>query len=211
LIVAVSLPFNGDPMRAEFALSERQHPFLLSVGIYGGGGFLRLRLGLDGVELLEGALEFGVVARISIGIATGSGFVMAGIYFSVTKTEAKVCGFVHANGHLDVLGLISVDLDVLVQICYVRRNGSTSVEGEARIIIHIEILFFEIDVELRARYQFVGGAGGPALRAAAAPAARREICSLPDEQPSLPPEDSDLFCDLASSSEFRRYRRAFAW
>jgi hypothetical protein len=169
-----------------------------------------MRLGLDGVELLEGALEFGVVARISIGIATGSGFVMAGIYFSVARTEAKVCGFVHANGHLDVLGLISVDLDVLVQICYVQRESNTSVEGEARIIIHIEILFFEIDVELRARYQFAGSRGA-ALRAAAAAAAKRGICSVPDDQPSLPPADSELFCDLASASEFRRYRHAFAW
>ena len=77
--VAVALPFDGTPVRCELGLSDQQLPFLLSCGIYGGGGFLQLQLGLDGVQLLQGAFEFGVCAAISIGPLQGDGFVVAGI------------------------------------------------------------------------------------------------------------------------------------
>ena len=82
--VAVALPFDGTPVRCEFSLSDQQQPFLLSSGIFGGGGFLQILLGLDGVQMLQGALEFGVCASISIGPLEGSGFVVAGIYFRIT-------------------------------------------------------------------------------------------------------------------------------
>ena len=216
LIVAVSLPFSGDPMRCEFGVSERDNPFLLSVGIFGGGGFFHMRLGLDGVELLEGALEFGVVAEISIGIATGGGYVMAGIYFSVSKTEAQVCGFVHANGHLDVLGLISMDIDAYVQICYVKKDGKTYADGEARLIIHIEILFFSENVELHAHYQFAGSddsssSGGGASRALNAAAAARMPANSDSERSLKPPPTPGDYCDLGSAADWNKYRRAFAW
>jgi hypothetical protein len=93
--VAVALPFNGDPVRCEFGISDQQHPFLLSFGIYGGGGFLQLQLGLDGVQLLQGALEFGLVSSISIGPLRGDGFIVGGIYFRIAKNDAKVCAYGH--------------------------------------------------------------------------------------------------------------------
>jgi hypothetical protein len=224
LIVAVNLPFSGDPMRCEFGVSERDNPFLLSVGIFGGGGFFHMRLGLDGVELLEGALEFGVVAEISIGVATGGGYIMAGIYFSVSKTEAQVCGFVHANGHLDVLGLVSMDIDAYVQICYVKKDGKTYAEGEARLIIHIEILFFSADIELHAHYEFAGsdsssssgGGANPALAAGRGrvpeSSAAPQIAANSDPVRTLkPPPAPGDYCDLGTRADWNRYRRAFAW
>jgi hypothetical protein len=207
LIVAVNLPLTGEPMRAEFAVSERDHPFLLSAGQYGGGGFLRMLLGLDGVELLEGAFEFGLVADISIGIASGSGFIVAGIYFSISKDETIVCGFVHAHGHLDVIGLISLDLDVLVQVCYNATNGNA--EGEARIVVHIEYMFFSVDIELHAQYQFAGSKSGETGNALKAHATQTVPC-LP-EQTVNPKPDPVSFCSDNPEGDFKKYREAFAW
>jgi hypothetical protein len=150
--VAVALPFDGTPVRCEFSLSDQQEPFLLSCGIYGGGGFLQLQLGLDGVHLLQGALDFGVCAAISIGPLTGSGFVVAGIYFRVTGTESEVCGFVHAHGHMDIFGIISMDVDLYVGICY--ENGS--VQGTATFTVSISIAFFSESFSLQAHYGFGG-------------------------------------------------------
>jgi hypothetical protein len=154
--VAVALPFNGDPVRCEFGISDQQHPFLLSFGIYGGGGFLQLQLGLDGVQLLQGALEFGLVSSISIGPLRGEGFIVGGIYFRIAKNDAKVCGFVHAHGHMDIFGLISLDVDLYVGVCYL--NGV--VTGTATFSVHVSILFFSEDFSLQASYTFGGSSGG---------------------------------------------------
>jgi hypothetical protein len=152
LEVAVQLSFDGSPVRSQIGISDQTHPFLLSAGIYGGGGFLQLHLGLDGVELLQGALEFGVVAAISIGPLQGSGYVVAGIYFRIAGSDAKVCGFVHAHGHMDILGLISMGIDVYVGLCY--NNGS--VQGTATFTVSVHILFFSEDFSFQASYQFAG-------------------------------------------------------
>jgi hypothetical protein len=150
--VAVALPFNGDPVRCEFGISDQQHPFLLSFGIYGGGGFLQLQLGLDGVQLLQGALEFGLVASISIGPLEGDGFVIGGIYFRIAGSNSRVCGFVHAHGHMDIFGIVSVDVDLYVGICY--DNGA--VRGSATFSVHVSILFFSETFTLQASYSFGG-------------------------------------------------------
>jgi hypothetical protein len=152
LNVAVLLPFNGDPVRCIFGVSDQDHPFLLAVSIFGGGGFLQLRLGLDGVEMLEGALEFGIVAGISIGPLNGWGFVVAGIYFQVQRSKSIICGFVHAHGHMDVLGIISMDIDLKVAVCYLSGN----VQGEADFEVDIDILFFSASYKFHATYQFAG-------------------------------------------------------
>jgi len=151
--VSVSLPYDGDPARCDFAISSLDSPFLLSEPPYGGGGFFRILLGLDGVEKLEGALEFGVVADISIGPVSGGGYVVAGIYFSLEGSNSKVCGFVHAHGHLDMFDIAQVDVDVYVSICYATGG---SVTGTATITVHVEVLFFSADFQLTATYQFAG-------------------------------------------------------
>ncbi len=155
--VAVALPFDGTPVRCEFGLSDQQHPFLISSGIFGGGGFLQLQLGLDGVQLLQGALEFGVCAAINIGPLQGSGFVVAGIYFRVAKNTSEVCGFVHAHGHMDIFGIISMDVDLYVGVCYL--NGS--VQGTATFSVSVSIAFFSETFTMQAQYTFVGSTTNP--------------------------------------------------
>jgi len=153
LNVGVMLPFNGDPVRCIFGVSDQDHPFLLAVSIYGGGGFLQLRLGLDGVERLEGALEFGIVAGVSIGPFTGWGYCVAGIYFRIEASASQVCGFVHAHGHMDIWGIVSMDVDLKVAICYM--TGGT-VQGIAEFEVDIDILFFSAQYRYRTTYQFAG-------------------------------------------------------
>ena len=159
--VAVALPFDGTPVRCEFSLSDQETPFLLSCGIYGGGGFLQLQLGLDGVQLLQGALEFGVCASISIGPIEGSGFCVAGIYFRITASDAEVCGFVHAHGHMDIFGLISMDIDVYVGVCY--DKASNSVIGTATFSVSVSIGFFSESFSMQASYVFAGSSPSSSL------------------------------------------------
>jgi hypothetical protein len=206
LNVSVGLPFNGDPVRCDFSISTMDSPFLLSSGIYGGGGFLGLLIGLDGVQKLEGALEFGVVADISIGPVSGGGYVMAGIYFSIDKTSAKVCGFVHAHGHVDMFDIVSMDIDVYVAICY----QAGSVTGQATITVHVEILFFSADFKITASYTFAGSNSQPQSARLAQQNTTRQVARagvLP--APAKPAGAPQPFCDI-DLDKWRTYYEAFA-
>ena len=154
--VAINLPFDGSPARLIFGLADQQHPFLIAFGIYGGGGFLQLQIGLDGVKLLQGAFEFGLVSSITIGPLVGYGFIVAGIYFRIGGDKSIVCGFVHAHGHMDIFGIISLDVDLYVDICY--EGGK--VQGHAEFSVHVSILFFSATYHMTAQYAF-GGSSTP--------------------------------------------------
>jgi hypothetical protein len=159
LEVSVGLPFDGDPVRCYLAISEQFNPFLLTCGIYSGGGYLLMRIGLDGVERLEGSLDFGVSAVVNVGPLKGYGEVLAGIHFAVGGGSSEVCGFVFAHGHCDIYGIISLDVKVNVDICYESdSDGGTSVVGEADFTVDIEILFFSASYTFTAQYAFAGSA-----------------------------------------------------
>jgi len=150
--VAINLPFDGSPVRLIFGLADQQHPFLIAFGIYGGGGFLQLQIGVDGVKLLQGAFEFGLVSSVTIGPLVGYGFIVAGIYFRIGGDKSIVCGFVHAHGHMDIFGIISLDVDLYVDICY--EDGK--VQGHAEFSVHVSILFFSATYHMTAQYAFGG-------------------------------------------------------
>lgn len=209
--VAVALPFNGDPVRCQFGISDQQQPFLLSFGIYGGGGFLQLQLGLDGVQMLQGALEFGLVADISIGPLQGSGFIVGGIYFRIAGSNSSVCGFVHSHGHMDIFGIISLDVDVYVSVCYF--NGS--VVGTAEFTVEVSILFFSESFSLEATYTFAGsgnssGDGQGQLLAPESPAQSPELSraaflvspSDADSVPPKPPPKDPVFVTKAAWKDY---------
>jgi hypothetical protein len=213
--VAVALPFNGDPVRAEFGIADQQHPFLLAFGIYGGGGFLQLQLGLDGVQLLQGALEFGLVSSITIGPLKGEGFIVAGIYFRIAGSKSSVCGFVHAHGHMDIFGLITLDVDLYVCICY--DNGV--VRGTAQFSVHVSILFFSESFSLQAAYSF-GGSGSSSSQAMldpfmAVPGQNHMelfgagFLTAPDDTGSVPPTAPVSEPVFIKDSEWEAYINAF--
>lgn len=203
--VAASLSFDGSPLRCQIGISDQNHPFLLSSGIYGGGGFLQLQLGLDGVQLLEGALEFGVTAAISIGPLEGYGYVMAGIYFRVGGEQAVVCGFLHAHGHMDIFGIISLDLDLYVSLCYM--SNPNRVHGSADFSVSVHILFFSEEFHMHAEYDFIGSS------AQSNGASSNEHASLETHQDPLLLADDGYEPDAGerwfTSEEWKEYQQTF--
>lgn len=155
---SLTIPFTGDPVRFRFHFCERESPFRLTVYIFGGGGFFAIELGMDGLELLEAALEFGVSASMSIGVASGSVSVMAGIYFKLEKTatgdKTTLTGYVRMNGSMNILGLITVSVEFYLSLTW-ESGPPDKVWGEAKLTIEIEILFFSISVSLSVRKEFV--------------------------------------------------------
>ena len=192
--VAVALPFDGEPVRVQFSISDETYPFLLVEGIYAGGGYLMLELGLDGVQAVEGALEFGVAGDISIGPVAGSGYVLAGIYFRIAANDARVCGFVHGHGHMDIFGLIQLTIDIYVGVCY--HQGS--VTGVTRFTVNVSILFFSETFHMETQYSFAGSGASKHLAALDIPAR----AATPDEE--------DTPTTFVTPNVWKRYYNSFA-
>ena len=173
LSAAVSIFWNGDPVRFRLAISERSDPFCITVWLFGGGGFFAVEIEASerGVVLVEVLLEFGGKFAFDIGIASGGVYVMAGFYFKYgidSQTGEKgiyLEGYLRMGGQLNVLGLITVSLEFKMLIAYEEKVLSTTATtktiskklwGEASLVVKIEILFFETSVTLSVRKEFQG-------------------------------------------------------
>ncbi|KAA3661089.1 MAG: hypothetical protein DWQ04_17470 [Chloroflexi bacterium] len=158
----LNLPFTGEPARFRFNFSERHCPFIVTVGIFGGGGFFALALGLDGIETIEASLEFGGNVSLNLGVASGGVYVMAGIYFKYQAVDqVQLSGYFRAGGSLSVLGLITVSLEFYLELSYIEKNGNAKVWGRASLTVKVEVLFFSKSVSITVERTFSGSAGDP--------------------------------------------------
>jgi hypothetical protein len=148
----MTLPFNGDPVSLRFAFNERNNPFLLTVAMFGGGGFFAMVLTSEKIQLIEGSMEFGGCFALDIGVASGSVSLMAGVYFKYEESLVTITGYIRCNGSLDVLGLISISAEFYMSLTY--DEGKNSVYGQASLTVKIEILFFSAKVTLTVEREF---------------------------------------------------------
>jgi hypothetical protein len=199
-----AISFSGAPMRMRFGVSDSSHPFMLTVGILGGGGYFNLELDANGLQRLEAALEFGAQVELDLAVAKGQGYILAGIYYgreiSIVNgrqvTQSKLVGFVRAGGELSILGMMSMSLELYVELGW---QSSGRVHGKATIRVEIHMLFFHVGVDVSAEYTFVGSQSSVSDYLAAdrsvGPGARRETpCdSLVSEPIYASSFDWDLF------------------
>lgn len=143
----VELSFENKPFRTRFHFAERAHPFVISAGIYGGGGYFLIALGADGVEQLEVSLEFGAYAQINVALATGEAHIFGGIYYRSDRHSCLLTGFVDAGGCITVIGLITCNLDFFLGLSY---TSDGTVEGECTVSVDISFGLFSITVHLTA-------------------------------------------------------------
>jgi hypothetical protein len=162
---ALTLPFLDGRPTLDFNVSERPHPFLLSVGIFGGGGFFHLQLDTAGLKLVEAAFEFGATASIDLGVASGGVHIMAGIYFKLEKKEPStelaptLTGYLRMGGYLSVLGLIKISLEFTLSFTY--DGARDKAYGRATLTVQVEIVFFSTSVEITVEKAFGGSSGDP--------------------------------------------------
>jgi hypothetical protein len=161
---ALTLPFlDGKPV-FDFNVSERAHPFLLTVAIFGGGGFFHLQLDTAGLKALEAALEFGAAAALDIGVASGEVHIMAGIYFSLQRKDpggelrATLAGYLRMGGSLSVLGLVHISVEFNLTFAY---QDVKKAYGRATLTVEVEVAFFHKSVELSVERKFGGESGDP--------------------------------------------------
>ena len=156
LSAQLTLPFFApNSIRFRFAFSEREHPFLISVSLLGGGGFFGITVGPDGVEILEASLEFGANVSIDVVVASGNVHIMAGVYlkFDMVSTSSQLTGYLRAGGSLEVLGLISASIEFYLGFTYY-FGPQCKIAGEATVTIEVHVLMFSASVSASLRREF---------------------------------------------------------
>ena len=156
LSAQLTLPFfTPTPVRFRFAFSSREHPFLISVSLLGGGGFFGVTVGPDGVEILEASIEVGANVSISVVVASGNVHIMAGVYlkYDMVGKSSQLTGYLRAGGSLDVLGLISASVEFYLGFTYF-FGPPCSIAGEATVTIEVHVLFFSASVSASLRREF---------------------------------------------------------
>ena len=156
LSAALTLPFfPPNPVRFRFSFSERDHPFLITVSLLGGGGFFGITVGPDGVEILEASLEVAANVSLDVVVASGNVHIMAGVYlkFDLVSTSSQLTGYLRAGGSLDVLGLISASVEFYLGFAYF-FGPPCKIAGEATVTIEVHVLFFSASVSASLRREF---------------------------------------------------------
>lgn len=151
----LNIPFTGQPVRLEVDFCTRDNPFLLSIYVFTGGGWFGIRLGADGIELIEVGLEFGASVSLDLGVASGGVSIMAGIYFALATDSVTLTGFFKASGNLEVLGIISISIVFYLGLTYQEPPGD--VYGTASVTVTVSVLCFSTSVSLTVTKQLSSG------------------------------------------------------
>ena len=157
-----TVPFIGQPLSVRFNFCRRDQPFLLTVYIFGGGGFFGVTIDPGGVQILEAAFEFGAAFSIDFGVASGGVHVMAGIYYRMEGDDASLTGYFRLGGHVDVLGLITASIELYLELRYEFSSGKCV--GKAELTIEISVFIFSGSVTITCERKFAGSNGDPTLR-----------------------------------------------
>ena len=161
ITAALDLPYLDGKPAVEFAFASRARPFLVTVEIFGGGGFVHLVLDADGIKMVEGAIEFGANFCLDLGVATGAVHAMAGIYFQLAGSSSDLTGFVDIGGEVSVLGIISISLDLNISLSWQSSPAGNVIEGRATLTVSVQVLFFSASVQLSVERSFSAGSGDP--------------------------------------------------
>jgi len=165
ITTGLDLPYLDGLPGFEFAFASRSSPFLLTVECLGGGGFVHLLLNANGIQMVEGSLEFGGEFSLDLGVASGGVHIMAGIYFQLAGSSTTLTGFVDIGGEVSVMGIISISIDLNLSLSYIHTPAGDKIQGRATLTISVSVLFFSISVQLSVERSFGNGSGDPAMQA----------------------------------------------
>ncbi|WP_172652938.1 hypothetical protein [Rhodococcus opacus] len=153
----VTLSLSNQPVVVDFAFGTRAHPFLVTVMGCGGGGYLELGVragGADsGLDRFVGGIEFGASVAVNFGVAAGEVHVFGGVVFTKQGANIEIAGYLRLGGSVQVLGLISVSIELTVSLTF---HSPNILRGAARLVITVDLTFWSESVEIECEYTFVG-------------------------------------------------------
>lgn len=169
-----------------FYLGKKEAPFNLTVFILGGGGYIDTAIYYEpkrGVSVdFVMSIHASAGLAVALGWMTGSITIMLGFEGEYHKVPERSAGvyvsiFVHIIGYVDILGLVTVYLSLLLQATYRSLgNGGSEFLGRGQVRLTIRICRF-IKISVNKSYTKVfsrsgggGSSGGAPIAEAFAPA-----------------------------------------
>ena len=114
----------------------------------------------DGVEILEAEFSIAAALALNFGVAAGEVHVIIGIYFKMEVIDgnemAELTAFLRFGGSLNVLGLISVSIELYLGLRY--QISENALWGQARLTIEIDLIFFSPSIDIEVERQLAGPA-----------------------------------------------------
>lgn len=172
------IDLTGGPLRAAFNLGTRSDPFTLSVMGFGGSGSVELEASPHPFGIVRLELSLAFVIELSIDVVVAKGSLRASFGASLELTAILVDGEVSADvtlgafldilGEVQVLGLISIVVQVLLTLEYTASTGV--LVGEATVTASVDVGFIEKEVSFTISQEMALGDGSGARSALAAAA-----------------------------------------
>ncbi|PTX14707.1 hypothetical protein C8N40_110136 [Pontibacter mucosus] len=156
LSALITLPFDPkQSLQLQFGFGSPLNKFGLTIsGIFGGQGYFNLiaetRRGIVGIEIV---LEFGAIFQLNLVVASGTAYLVGGIYIRRYESRYLIKAYILAVGRFNVLGLFSASMSF-----YLGMEGDGNVlEGECTIRVSKRFTrFFEISVNCTMRKTIKG-------------------------------------------------------
>ena len=173
LTLALHVPFTGAPAVAVFSFATHDQPFIVTVSMFGGGGYVAIGVGLVEIQSVACDFDFGANLALDVGVASGSISATAGFGFAYDGTAGtELSGFVKLHGSLEFLGMVSLSIELDLELDW--YIDEKKMAGTASLVVDIDVAFFSTSVGFSVHREFStgGGASGarPAMASAAAPA-----------------------------------------
>jgi hypothetical protein len=188
--------FINQPITFEFDFCTEDQPFLLTVMVFGGGGYFDLTVSPQGIVEMSGGLDFGGSFALDLGVASGGVYVLAGVSYTYDQTTGSaLTGYLKCGGSLNVLDIISISVEFDMSLTY--YSDGNRIHGEATLTVSISILFFSVSVDLTVQRDFAGGGSSNA--------------ALLDGGAPYPLGPTTVgFADQMSATDWQTYCQAFA-
>ncbi|MEO5685904.1 MAG: hypothetical protein ABIR54_00960 [Burkholderiaceae bacterium] len=193
--VAVLLPFDNSPMRLHLAVGSRQNPVLASVGIYGGGFYVAMTMRADTMELLEFAMEYGLVTGVNFGPLTGTAKITAGIYISLGARD-EIGGYFNASGSMSVAHLLTVGAALVVSLT--KQGGD--MRGDATYTFEFSLGIIDYSYEVDVTYAKEGHSDMNTSAGETSPTSDAQPSSAVQAQ-AAPAAANDRLADYAVATE----------
>lgn len=142
----IDVPFDGGRVTVGLGFASREDPFNVSVLALGGGGYVDVLLDKSGLRRLELSLEFGASMEVDFRVASGEVHVMGGIRMIKEGEAFSLAGFLRFGGSVEVLGLVSVSVELLVTLTY-ESEGNRMV-GRGTLVLEVDLGLWSDSVEL---------------------------------------------------------------
>lgn len=203
----IDVPFGSEPPSVTIGFASRERPFIATVLMFGGGGYIDLALDHRGIRRLEASIEFGASIGVDFFVASAEVHVLGGIRYSqVAGGGVSLSGYLRIGGSVQILGLVSISIELLLALSY--DGDLNQLAGRATLVVELDLTLYSTSVELDSGPWVISG--GPADRDRAIGARADAVVRADDGKAGATPDAAERARARTVAQDWLAYRKAFA-